>query len=50
MIDSAEHRALALKAAQESIVLLKNDKQLLPLDKTKLKTHRRASARWPTAC
>jgi beta-glucosidase len=30
--NSAEHRALALKAAQETIVLLKNDKNLLPLD------------------
>ncbi len=33
-----EHRALALKAAQETIVLLKNDKNLLPLDLNKLKT------------
>ena len=37
VIDSTEHRALALKAAQESIVLLKNDSNLLPLDRTKLK-------------
>ncbi|WP_446745580.1 glycoside hydrolase family 3 C-terminal domain-containing protein [Silvibacterium acidisoli] len=29
--DSAEHRALALKAANESIVLLKNENHLLPL-------------------
>ena len=36
--NSAEHRALALKAAQETIVLLKNDKNLLPLDVSKLKT------------
>ena len=36
--NSAEHRALALKAAQKAIVLLKNDKDLLPLDLTKLKT------------
>ncbi len=36
--NSAEHRALALKTAQKAIVLLKNDKNLLPLDLTKLKT------------
>jgi len=33
-----EHRALALKAAQKVVVLLKNDKNLLPLDLAKLKT------------
>jgi beta-glucosidase len=37
VIDSAEHRAVALKAAQESIVLLQNRGDLLPLDKTKVK-------------
>jgi beta-glucosidase len=37
VIDSAEHRAVALKAAQESIVLLQNRGDLLPLDKTKIK-------------
>ena len=37
VICSPEHRALALKVAQESIVLLKNDGNLLPLDKSKLK-------------
>jgi beta-glucosidase len=31
IIDSPEHRALALQAAQESIVLLKNEGNLLPL-------------------
>ncbi|MGD0037126.1 MAG: glycoside hydrolase family 3 C-terminal domain-containing protein [Bacteroidota bacterium] len=31
--DKPEHRALALKAARESIVLLKNDKNILPLTK-----------------
>jgi beta-glucosidase len=36
--NSAEHRALALKAARETVVLLKNDKNLLPLDLSKLKT------------
>lgn len=36
--NSAEHRALALKAAQEVVVLLKNDKNLLPLDANKIKT------------
>jgi beta-glucosidase len=36
--NSPEHRKIALKAAQETIVLLKNDKQLLPLDVNKLKT------------
>ena len=32
--DSAEHRQLALEAARESIVLLKNQNDLLPLKKT----------------
>jgi beta-glucosidase len=32
-----EHRALALRAAQESITLLKNDNHLLPLDRTKIR-------------
>ena len=36
--NNAEHRQLALKAAQEVMVLLKNEKNLLPLDLTKLKT------------
>ena len=36
--NSAEHRQLALKAAQKVVVLLKNDKNLLPLDLTRLKT------------
>jgi beta-glucosidase len=36
--NSPEHRKTALKAAQETIVLLKNDKKLLPLDLNKLKT------------
>jgi beta-xylosidase len=36
--NSPEHRQIALKAAQEAMVLLKNDKNLLPLDLSKLKT------------
>ena len=38
VICSPEHRALALKAAQESIVLLINRNNFLPLNKSKLKT------------
>ena len=37
-ICSAEHRQLALKTAREAIVLLENKGNLLPLDKSKLKT------------
>jgi beta-glucosidase len=36
--NSAEHRQLALKAAQKVVVLLKNEKNLLPLDLSNLKT------------
>jgi beta-glucosidase len=36
--NSAEHRALALKAGEEEIVLLKNENHLLPLDAKKLKS------------
>jgi beta-glucosidase len=36
--NAPEHQALALEAARKSIVLLKNDRALLPLDRTKLKT------------
>ena len=36
--NSAEHKKLAVEAAREVLVLLKNDKNLLPLDATKLKT------------
>jgi beta-glucosidase len=36
-VNGAEHRQIALKAAQEVVVLLKNEKNLLPLDLTKLK-------------
>jgi len=38
IIDSAEHRQLALRAARESIVLLTNKNHFLPLDKSKIKT------------
>jgi beta-glucosidase len=37
VICSPEHRALALQTARETIVLLKNQDNFLPLDKTKLK-------------
>ncbi len=33
VVDSKEHKALALESARKSIVLLKNDRQLLPLKK-----------------
>ena len=36
--DNEEHKALAKKVTQESIVLLKNSDHFLPLDKTKLKS------------
>jgi beta-glucosidase len=36
VLDDPAHDALALKAAQEAIVLLKNQNNLLPLDKTRL--------------
>jgi beta-glucosidase len=35
---SEEHKTLARRVTQESIVLLKNSKRLLPLDKTRLKS------------
>jgi beta-glucosidase len=37
VIDSPANRAIALKTAQQSIVLLQNRDRLLPLDKTELK-------------
>ncbi|WP_208611146.1 glycoside hydrolase family 3 N-terminal domain-containing protein [Maribacter ulvicola] len=36
VVYNSNHKALSLKASQESIVLLKNDKRTLPLDKNKL--------------
>jgi beta-glucosidase len=38
MIDSPAHRQLALRTAQESIVLLTNENSFLPLDKSRIKT------------
>ncbi len=37
VIDSPAHRAIALKTAQQALVLLQNRDRILPLDKTKLK-------------
>ncbi|MGH7977599.1 MAG: glycoside hydrolase family 3 C-terminal domain-containing protein, partial [Limisphaerales bacterium] len=37
VIDSPAHRALALEAARQTLVLLKNDSQFLPLDKSAIK-------------
>ena len=37
-VDSPKHLRLNRKAAEKSIVLLKNDNHILPLDKSKLKT------------
>lgn len=37
MVGSDAHRALALKAARESVVLLKNDNGMLPFDRKKYK-------------
>lgn len=38
MNNSPEHRQLAVEAARKVLVLLKNDKNTLPLDLSKLKT------------
>ena len=38
VLDSPEHRALALETARRSLVLLKNQNNILPLDLSKLKT------------
>jgi beta-glucosidase len=36
--ESPDHRALALRAARESIILLKNENNLVPLDRTKIRS------------
>src|SRR5215831_927519 len=38
IVGNAQKRAVAYKAAQEAMVLLKNDNNFLPLDKSKVKT------------
>lgn len=38
IVDSSQHRALALEAARQSIVLLKNQGGILPLDKDKIRS------------
>jgi len=38
IIDSPQHRQVALRVAREAIVLLKNDGNLLPLDRNAIKT------------
>jgi beta-glucosidase len=38
IVDSPEHREVALEAARQSLVLLKNKGNLLPLDKTKIRS------------
>jgi beta-glucosidase len=38
IVGSAKNRAIAYKAAQEAMVLLKNNNNFLPLDKNKIKT------------
>lgn len=38
VVGSPEHKQLALEAARQSIVLLKNDKNMLPLDMKKIKS------------
>jgi beta-glucosidase len=38
VVDSPEHRELALEVAQQSLVLLKNQDSLLPLDQNAIKT------------
>lgn len=38
ILNCKEHKALALKAAQEAMILLKNEKNILPFDSAKIRT------------
>ena len=38
VIESSAHRQLALRTAEESIVLLRNENSMLPLDRAKVRT------------
>lgn len=38
VVDSSEHREMALEVARQSLVLLKNENGLLPLDKNRIKS------------
>ncbi|MBN2355393.1 glycoside hydrolase family 3 protein, partial [candidate division KSB1 bacterium] len=38
IVNSPEHRALALRAAEKAVILLKNEGNLLPLDSLRIKT------------
>ena len=38
LVNTKEHQQIALKAAQEGIVLLKNDNNILPIDQNKIKS------------
>ena len=48
--NTPEHQALALEAARRAIVLLKNDKGLLPLDRSEAQDARGRSGRTRRAC
>ncbi len=43
-----QDKAISRKMALESVVLLKNDNNLLPLDKNTTQIRLPSSARWPT--
>ena len=42
----AAHKALALESAEKSMVLLKNDKNILPLDSNKIRTETTRKRNW----